>query len=141
MYLARCVDGEIVVVEIVDGPRTPRIDLCVGVHDAAHATALGKCILGQFAASERDEYLSRHPLYDLTRHTVVDRRRLTLPAPDQVAVDEEEYALGIHCLAASVVEPHVAAVGVVVPVRGHVVRSRSALVVGAGRVSRAFVVR
>ena len=54
-------------------------------------------------------------MYDLTRHTVVDRRRLKLPAPDQVAVDEEEYALGIHCLAAPVVEPgHVAAVGVVV---------------------------
>ena len=42
VYLARLVDGEIVIVEIVDGPKTPRIDLCVGVHDAAHATALGK---------------------------------------------------------------------------------------------------
>ena len=28
VYLARLVDGEIVVVEIVDGPKTPRIDLC-----------------------------------------------------------------------------------------------------------------
>jgi IclR family acetate operon transcriptional repressor len=143
VYLARCVDGEIVVVEIVDSPRTPRIDLCVGVHDAAHATALGKCILGQFTTAERDDYLSRHPMHDLTRHTVVDRRRLTLPAADQVAVDEEEYALGIHCLAAPVVEPgHVAAVGVVVPpaTRAHN-RSREALVVGARRVSRALVMR
>ena len=40
VYLARHIDGEIVVIEIVDGPRTPRIDLWVGVHDAAHATAL-----------------------------------------------------------------------------------------------------
>jgi IclR family transcriptional regulator, acetate operon repressor len=143
VYLARQVDGEIVVVEIVDGPKTPRIDLCVGVHDAAHATALGKCILGQLAVPERDEYLSRHPLYDLTPHTVVDRRRLRLPGPGQVAVDEEEYALGVRCLATPVVEPdHVAAVGVVVPpgTRAHH-RSRDALVVGAGRVSRALALR
>ncbi len=65
------------------------------------------------------------------------------PQPDQVAVDEEEYALGIHCLAAPVVEPgHVAAVGVVVPPATRArSRSREALVVGAGRVSRALVLR
>ena len=34
VYLARYVDGEIVVVEIVDSARAPRIDLWVGVHDA-----------------------------------------------------------------------------------------------------------
>ena len=51
VYLARHVDGEIVIVEIVDGPKAPRIDLWVGVHDAAHATALGKSILGQLPAA------------------------------------------------------------------------------------------
>jgi DNA-binding IclR family transcriptional regulator len=143
VYLARQVDGEIVVVEIVDGPKTPRIDLCVGVHDAAHATALGKCILAQLAAHERDEYLSRHPLYDLTPHTVVDRRCLRLPAAGQVAVDEEEYALGVHCLAAPVAESgYVAAVGVVLPPTARArSRSRDALVLGAGRVSRALALR
>ena len=82
-------------------------------------------------------------MYDLTRHTVVDRRRLQLPAADQVAVDEEEYALGIHCLAVPVVEPeHVAAVGVVVPPATRTRnRSREALVVGAGRISRALALR
>ena len=43
-------------------------------------------------------------MHDLTPHTVVDPRRLRLPLPEEVAVDEEEYALGIHCLAAPVVE-------------------------------------
>jgi IclR family acetate operon transcriptional repressor len=104
VYLARHVDGEIVIVDIVDGPKTPRIDLWVGVHDAAHATALGKSILGQLPAADREDYLSRHPLHDLTPRTVVDWRRLRdrLPAPDAVAVDDEEYAVGIHCLAAPV---------------------------------------
>ena len=67
VYLARYVDGEIVVAEIVDSARAPRIDLWVGVHDAAHATALGKCILGQLPAIDREDYLARHPLHDLTR--------------------------------------------------------------------------
>ena len=80
VYLARYVDGEVVVVEIVDSARAPRIDLWVGMHDAAHATALGKCILGQLRAADREDYLSRHPLHDLTPRTVVDRRRLRLPA-------------------------------------------------------------
>ena len=53
VYLARYSDGEIVVTEIVDSARAPRIDLWVGMHDAAHATALGKCILGQLAATTR----------------------------------------------------------------------------------------
>ena len=79
VYLARYVDGEIVVTEIVDSPRAPRIDLWVGVHDAGHATALGKCILGQLPPADRDDYLGRHPLHDLTPRTVVDRRRLRLP--------------------------------------------------------------
>lgn len=141
VYLARHLDGEIVVVDIVDGPKAPRIDLSIGLHDAAHATALGKCILGQLDAAERDEYLSGHPLHDLTPRTVVDPRRLRLPTPDEVAVDVEEYALGIHCLAAPVVDRgHLAAVGVVVPRAGRS-RSADALRIGAERVSRALVMR
>jgi hypothetical protein len=65
VYLARHVDGEIVVVEIIDSPRAPRIDLWVGIHHAAHATALGKSILGQLAAADREDYLARHPLHKI----------------------------------------------------------------------------
>lgn len=104
VYLARHVDGEIVVVEIIDSPRAPRIDLWVGIHHAAHATALGKSILAQLTTADREDYLARHPLHDLTPRTVVDRRRLNdrLPAPDALAVDDEEYAVGVRCLAAPV---------------------------------------
>jgi IclR family acetate operon transcriptional repressor len=102
VYLARYVDGEIVVVEIVDGPRAPRIDLWVGIHDAAHATALGKSLLGQLAPAELDDYLARHRLHDLTPRTVVDRRRLRLPPSGEVAVDDGEYAVGVCCMAAAV---------------------------------------
>jgi DNA-binding IclR family transcriptional regulator len=140
VYLARYVDGEIVVDEIVDSVRAPRIDLWVGMHDAAHATALGKCILGQLPATEREDYLARHPLHDLTPRTVVDRRRLQLPASDDIAVDDGEYAIGICCVAATVTTGRDAgAVGVVTAPRA-VGRpsTRQTLLAGAGRVSRAL---
>jgi IclR family acetate operon transcriptional repressor len=140
VYLARYVDGEIVVAEIVDSARAPRIELWVGVHDAAHATALGKCILGQLPAADRDDYLSRHPLYDLTPRTVVDRRRLTLPSPAEVALDDGEYAVGVCCLAAAVAMPDgTGAVGVIVsPGEAHRLELRQTLMTGAARTSRAL---
>ena len=140
VYLGRYADGEIVVDEIVDSPRAPRIDLWVGIHDAAHATALGKCILGQLPAVDREDYLARHPLHDLTPRTVVDRRRLALPGPEDVAVDDGEYAVGVCCLAAGVTAGKGAgAVGVVTTPRGmDAPATRQTLLAGAGRVSRAL---
>jgi len=143
VYLARYQDGEVVILDIVDGPRAPRIDLWVGIHDAAHATALGKCILGQLGAGDREAYLSSHPLHQLTRHTVVHLSRLRdrLPDPNAVAVDNEEYAVGIGCLAAPVSTPDVVgSIGVVTPPRTlpGTIRLREKLAVGAARVSRAF---
>jgi IclR family acetate operon transcriptional repressor len=136
VYLARYLDGEIVVTEIVDSSRAPRIDLWVGIHDAAHATALGKCILGQLPDADRDDYLARHPLYDLTPRTVVDRRRLPLPSPGQVAVDDGEYAVGVCCVAAAVTDG--GAVGAVGVVSKPSDRAGHTVLTAAGRVSRAL---
>jgi DNA-binding IclR family transcriptional regulator len=140
VYLARYLDGEVVVAEIVDSPRTPRIDLWVGVHDAAHATALGKSILGQLPDADRADYFGRHPLHDLTPRTVVDARRLRLPAEGGVAVDDGEYAVGVSCLAAAVASPgQVGAVGVVTA-PGAVRRPsvRATVLAAAQRVGRAL---
>ena len=136
VYLARYVDGEIVVAEIVDSARAPRIDLWVGVHDAGHATALGKSILGQLPAADRADYLARHPLHDLTPHTVVDRRRLALPSAGEVAVDAGEYALGVCCLAAAVTDG--GGVGALGVVSGRSERAARSVLTAAGRVSRAL---
>ena len=136
VYLARYVDGEIVVTEIVDSARAPRIDLWVGVHDAGHATALGKCILGQLAAEDRLDYLARHPLHDLTPRTVVDPRLLRLPAAGEVAVDDGEYAVGVCCVAAAVpTAGDAGAVGVVSPPTEP---ARRTALTAAGRISRAL---
>jgi len=144
VYLALYDAGEIVLTEIVDSPSSPRVELWVGIHDAAHATALGKCILSTLDEERRADYLSRHPLHALTRHTVVDRRQLTevLQGSGSLATDDQEYALGVGCLAVPVVaEGVVGAVGVVTtPGRlRHWAAASAVLADGAARVSRALV--
>lgn len=105
-YLTFYEEGEIRVAEIVDGPRAPRVDLWVGCEDAGHATALGKCVLRELDDESRREYLSRHPLWDLTPRTITSpvellRRLDTSPVAPGVT-DLEEYALGTVCVAVPV---------------------------------------
>jgi DNA-binding IclR family transcriptional regulator len=145
VYLALYLDGEIAVVEIVDSPKAPSIDLWVGIHDSAHATALGKCILGTLDDESRQDYLARHPLHSLTRRTVTDRRALEdeIHHSTPLARDDEEYALGVHCLATPVLTPDY--VGAVAVARqGTRGRSRvgtgtaAALTRGADRIARSL---
>ncbi|MEZ5117633.1 MAG: IclR family transcriptional regulator C-terminal domain-containing protein [Candidatus Nanopelagicales bacterium] len=142
VYLALHDDGEIVVAEIVDGPKAPRIDLWVGMHDAAHATALGKCILAHLAEEDREDYLARHPLHRLTPNTTVDRTRLRddLREHPQIALDREEYAVGVSCAAAPVVTDRlIGSVGFSTTARGRrgdLRRAAEALRETATRVSR-----
>ena len=105
-YLALYENGEILIREVVDSQATPRVDLWVGFHEAGHATALGKCVLGVLDQAARREYLGRHPLVDLTPHTITDPslllRSLSSDGSNRLAVDREEYAIGTVCLAAPV---------------------------------------
>ena len=107
VYLALYSDGEITVEEIVDSPKAPSIDLWVGMHDSAHATALGKCILAALPDAQRRDYLARHPLHSLTRRTVTNARRLEeeIGHAGPIVHDDEEYAIGVHCRAAPVITP------------------------------------
>lgn len=105
-YLTFYEEGEIRVVEIVDGPQAPRVDLWVGFEDAGHATALGKCVLRELDDDARYDYLSRHSLVDLTPRTVTRPddllRRLDSPTNSPLVADLEEYALGTVCFAVPV---------------------------------------
>lgn len=123
-YLSVLSDGEIRLVDVADGPATPRVDLWVGFEDAAHATAVGKAVLAVLRSDERADYLARHGMADLTPHTVTDARVLLrqLEARPAFALDSEEYALGTACVAVPVPgAPEPAAVAVSVPV-GRVAR-------------------
>ncbi|AYN42978.1 IclR family transcriptional regulator [Streptomyces dangxiongensis] len=106
VYLTLYEEGEIRVAEIVDGPRTPRVDLWVGFEDAGHATALGKSVLRELDEEGRREYLSRHHLADLTPRTITSLpellRRIESPPLAPAVTDLEEYALGTVCVAVPV---------------------------------------
>jgi IclR family acetate operon transcriptional repressor len=106
-------DGEIRVVDIADGPRTPRVDLWVGFDEAAHATAIGKCVLAQLDDQARQDYLARHPLVELTPNTITDPRELVrrLRLSREFSLDREEYAIGTGCAAVPVVDATSAVVG------------------------------
>lgn len=105
-YLTLYDEGEIRVLQIVDSPRAPRVDLWVGFEDAGHATALGKSVLGGLDEEARANYLSRHPLADLTSHTITRReellRELESPPMAPLARDREEYRRGTTCVAVRV---------------------------------------
>jgi IclR family transcriptional regulator, acetate operon repressor len=105
-YLTFYEEGEIRVAEIVDGPRTPRVDLWVGFEDAGHATALGKSVLRELDDEARRDYLSRHHLSDLTPRTITSSpellRRLDSAPMAPAITDMEEYALGTVCVAVPV---------------------------------------
>lgn len=100
-YLAVFEDGEIRLVAIAEESDAQRVDLWVGVHESAHATAFGKAILAGLDAEQRDDYLDRHDLHDLTPYTITRRADLarSLASDAEVWSDAEEYLLGVSCLA------------------------------------------
>lgn len=106
-YLALYTEGEIRIVDIADGPSAPRVDLWVGFHEAGHATAVGKCVLGRLSAAERADYVDRHPLVGLTPNTAVHPAELMrrICASPPYVWDEEEFALGTTCVAVPVSGP------------------------------------
>jgi IclR family acetate operon transcriptional repressor len=121
-YFGLYEDGEIVLKEVVDGPRTPRVVPWVHFDDAAHATALGKSVLCSIEPEARSDYLSQHQLRALTPRTIIDERRLEteldLSSTEGVAVDREEYSIGTICVATPVqAGPQVGAVAVSFPAR------------------------
>ncbi|TDD84041.1 IclR family transcriptional regulator [Actinomadura darangshiensis] len=112
-YFGMQVDDEIRLIDIADGPRAPRVDLWIGFEDAAHATAMGKCVLSQLDEERRRDYLSRHPLHDLTPHTITEPARLlrTIDSCGDLLLDREEYALGTGCAAVPVTDATGSVVG------------------------------
>lgn len=117
-YLSVLDGGCIRLVDVVDSVENPRTDLWVGFDGAAHATALGKAVLAALPYETRQDYLSSHPLVDLTARTKTSRRLLLeeLDLSPELTRDVEEYAVGTTCLAVPVPSRTVtAAVAISVP--------------------------
>lgn len=103
IYISRYVDGEIHVTQCATGPATPAVNEWVDFRSSAHASAIGKSLLGQLDHNGRRDHLSRHRMARLTSRTITNERlllsRLDAHPPTVPVLDLQEYAIGTVCAA------------------------------------------
>ncbi|MEV6652369.1 IclR family transcriptional regulator C-terminal domain-containing protein [Streptomyces sp. NPDC051219] len=103
VYISRYVDGEVRITQFADGPRTPKVNEWVDFRSAAHASAVGKCLLTQLDQNGRRDHLSRHRTARLTSRTITNEKILFSKLDSQPAtvpvLDLQEYAVGTVCAA------------------------------------------
>jgi DNA-binding IclR family transcriptional regulator len=106
-YLAGWQAGDVVIQAIAEGSQQLRVGgLQVGFHGHTHARAAGKALLAYLAPQQLDAYLAAHPMDRLTAHTLTSAAALKAQLQQVVkqgyALDEEEFADGIGCVAAPI---------------------------------------
>jgi DNA-binding IclR family transcriptional regulator len=107
-YLARISAGRMVIVEVVEGPDSPWLeDLQVGLETAAHATALGKSLLGTLPRRTARRVLSEQGMRPFTRRTPTDvatiEGELRTVRPGDVVIERGEFREDVAC--ASIATP------------------------------------
>ncbi|WP_338676951.1 IclR family transcriptional regulator C-terminal domain-containing protein [Streptomyces sp. SCSIO 30461] len=103
VYISRYIDGEVKITQYADGPRTPKVNEYVDFRSAAHASAVGKCLLTQLDQNGRRDHLSRHRIARLTSRTITNEKvlfsKLDAQPPTVPVLDLQEYAVGTVCAA------------------------------------------
>jgi DNA-binding IclR family transcriptional regulator len=103
-------NDEVVIQAIVEGSQAVRVGgLHVGYSGHSHARASGKVLLAHLDGRQLEAYLATHSLVPLTPHTIRTEEALRAQL-DQIrtqgyAVDLEEFAEGVCCVAAPVFSP------------------------------------
>ena len=104
--LAMLRKGEVVYLDRVEADWPLRLHLPVGSSVPPHCSASGKLLLAFLPAEEREAVLAALPLPRHTEHTITDRALLAKEIDRIVAagyaVDDEEYVLGVACVAVPV---------------------------------------
>jgi DNA-binding IclR family transcriptional regulator len=120
VYLARLRDGQLVVADVIEGPRSPYLeDLQVGLEAAPHATALGKALLRELPAGQRRRWLAEIGMRPFTARTPTDpetvEAELSPVPPHGILVEHGQFREGVSCAGATLHpagDPVVWAVGV-----------------------------
>lgn len=103
VYISRYIDGEVKITQMADGPHTPKVNEWVDFRSAAHASAVGKCLLTQLDQNGRRDHLSRHKIARLTSRTITSEKvlfsKLDSQPPTVPVLDLREYAVGTVCAA------------------------------------------
>ena len=83
-----------------------RMNARLGARAPLHASGVGKAMLAAVDVAEVDRWLGPEPLAAYTGHTVTSRsallEELALAADRGYAIDDEEHALGLRCVAAAI---------------------------------------
>lgn len=121
-YLADWGEYDIRVLASVEGSHMVRVaEVGGGPYQHGHARANGKVLLAYARPELREAYLRSHPLIPVTENTIWDPERfdqeLNRIRKRGYAYDEQEFALGVSCVAAPLLKNGhlVAAVGLSVP--------------------------
>jgi DNA-binding IclR family transcriptional regulator len=101
-YLGRISDRRLVVIDVVEGPRSPWLeDLQPGLETAAHATALGKALMTTLPGRVRKSLLAEHGMRPFTRNTVIEageiEAELALLRPGDMVVEHGEFRDEVCC--------------------------------------------
>jgi len=103
IYISRYIDGEVRVTQYAESPSTPAVNEWVDFRSSAHASAVGKSLLGQLDHNGRRDHLARHKMARLTSRTITSERLLLSRLDSQPAtvpvLDLQEYAIGTVCAA------------------------------------------
>jgi IclR family acetate operon transcriptional repressor len=97
-------DSEAICIGQIESRHAMRAITGVGGRVLLHSSGTGKVLLAHMEASRRKRILSTMALPRETQRTIIDRRRLEAELDDILrlgyAVDDEEHALGLRCVAA-----------------------------------------
>ena len=103
-YLATWERGDAVLQAVVEGAHPVRVTgLYIGLRGDSHCRASGKAVLAYLPPEELSEFLSGHPLTRRTPNTITGVRRLRADLEETArrgwALDNEEFAVGVACVA------------------------------------------
>ena len=122
-HLAVFERGEVIVVGKIDGESPVGVTERVGYPRPAHCTAIGKVLLASLSDAEFQAFFSSADLRPSTPRTITSRlaleQELARVRTQGYAIDDEEFAQGLRCLAAPVrnfTGTVVAAIGISGPV-------------------------
>ena len=104
--LAVFADNAVVVIERIESPKALRTNLVLGGHLPAHCTAFGKTFLADMTEDALERFVSEAPLEPFTKNTITAiqalKKELARVRKDGFALDNQELAEGVHCIAAPI---------------------------------------